>query len=74
MKFTAAQPFERASIGSLDEVEVAGSSANQGIVIGIPQGESGPWKTQWLEILFNDGRVILVNSPNVKIVSRRRRR
>lgn len=73
MKFTAVPPIERASIGNLVEVDVAGSSSTQGIVIGIPGGQTCPWKTQWLEILFNDGRVILVNSPNVKIVSRRRR-
>lgn len=68
---TGAPPPARPRAGSLVEVTLV-SGPRLGIVMEAEGG--GKWELQWLDILFKDGVRLLVRSPNVRIINRRRRK
>jgi hypothetical protein len=62
-----------ARAGNLIEVEFVDGSPRQGIVIEVKQSKAGGWDVPWLTVLFNDGKRELVRSPDVRVISRRRK-
>jgi hypothetical protein len=68
-----ARPPVRASVGSLIEIEFVQEQVRQGIVVAVSEAK-GPWQVPWLTVLFNDGKRELIRSPDVRVISRRRRK
>ena len=62
-----------ARVGNLIEVEFVDGAPRQGIVIEVKAPKAGGWEVPWLTVLWNDGKQGLVRSPDVRIISRRRK-
>lgn len=71
---TGARPPAWARVGNLIEVEFVDGSPRQGIVIEVKSPKPGSWDVPWLTVLFNDGKREMIRSPDVRVISRRRKR
>ena len=71
---TGARPPAWARAGNLIEVEFVDGSPRQGIVIEVRNPKSGSWDVPWLTVLFNVGKREMIRSPDVRVISRRRKR